>query len=298
MPQRYLVTAATRHAPSSPSSLALFPRPRREDAPQRRHDLREANKGTARMKLDRHYTDPRLVELYDRDNPRGADTDFYVRLAADLAAQRILDLGCGTGLLTRELAASDRQVVGVDPASAMLAVARWQPGADRVRWVDGDASALGTPEADLVVMTGNMTGNVAQVFLDDSEWAAPLRAIHAALRPGDHLAFESRNPDDRAWERWNRDATFERIDSPYGPMECWLEVVSVGNSRVRFEGHNVFTDTGEVIVASSELRFRSLAELTDSLIDAGFTVEQVYGDWNHRPVSSTSRVLVFVARRG
>jgi SAM-dependent methyltransferase len=246
------------------------------------------------MKLDRHYTDPRLVELYDRDNPRGADTDFYVRLAADLAAQRILDLGCGTGLLTRELAVTGRQVVGVDPASAMLAVARRQPGADRVRWVDGDARALGTPEADLVIMTGN----VSQVFLDDSEWAATLRAIHAALRSGGHLAFESRNPDDRAWERWNRDATFERIDSPFGPMECWLEVVSVGNGRVRFVGHNVFTETGEVIVASSELRFRSLAELTDSLIDAGFTVEQVYGDWNHGPVSSTSRVMVFVARRG
>jgi len=246
------------------------------------------------MKLDQHYTDPRLVELYDIDNPRGADTDFYVQLAADLAAHRILDLGCGTGLLTRELAVADRQVVGIDPSSAMLAVARRQTGADRVQWVEGDSSALGTPEADLVVMTGN----VAQVFLDDAEWAATLRAIHAALRSGGHLAFESRNPDDRAWERWNRDATFERIESPYGPMECWLELVSVGNGRVRFEGHNVFTSTGEVVVASSELRFRSLAELTDSLNNAGFTVEQVCGDWNRGPVSSTSRVMVFVARRG
>lgn len=246
------------------------------------------------MKLDQHYTDPRLVELYDRDNPRGADTDFYVQLAADLAAQRILDLGCGTGLLTRELAVADRQVVGVDPSSAMLAVARRQPGADRVQWVEGDSTALGTPEADLVVMTGN----VAQVFLDDAEWAATLRAIYTALRSCGHLAFESRNPDDRAWERWNRDATFERIESPTGPMECWLELVGVGSGRVRFEGHNVFTGTGEVVVATSELRFRSLAELTDSLIDAGFTVEHVYGDWNHGPVSSTSRVMVFVARRG
>jgi SAM-dependent methyltransferase len=271
-----------------------FPRPRREDAPPRRHDLREVFKGIARMKLDQHYTDPRLVELYDIDNPRSADTDFYVQLAADLAAHRILDLGCGTGLLTRELAVADRQVVGIDPSSAMLAVARRQLGADRVQWVEGDSSALGTPEADLVVMTGN----VAQVFLDDAEWAATLRAIHAALRSGGHLAFESRNPDDRAWERWNRDATFERIESPYGPMECWLELVSAGNGRVRFEGHNVFTSTGELVVASSELRFRSLAELSDSLIDAGFTIEQVYGDWNRGPVSSTSRVMVFVARRG
>jgi SAM-dependent methyltransferase len=244
------------------------------------------------IQLDQHYVEPRLVELYDIENTRGADTDFYVRLAADLDARTILDLGCGTGLLTRELAVDGRQVVGVDPAPAMLAVARRQPGADRVQWVEGDSSALGTPDADLVIMTGN----VAQVFLDDAEWAATLRAIHAALRPGGHLAFESRNPDDRAWERWNREATYERIDSPHGPMECWLELVSMGHGRVRFEGHNVFSATGEIVVASSELRFRSLAELTDSLLNCGFTVEHVYSDWDRGPVASTSRVMVFIAR--
>jgi len=245
------------------------------------------------VKLDQHYVDPRLVELYDIENPRRADTAFYVRLAADLDARRILDLGCGTGLLTRDLAVDGRQVIGVDPAPAMLAVARRQPGAERVQWVEGDSAVLGTPEADLVVMTGN----VAQVFLDDAEWAATLRAIHTALRPGGYLAFESRNPDDKGWERWNREATFERLDTPSGPVECWLSVLGVDQGRVRLAGHNVFTATGEVVVATSELRFRSRAELTASLIAAGFTVEHVYGDWERGPVVSTSRVMVFVARR-
>ena len=245
------------------------------------------------IKLDQHYVDPRLVELYDIENARGADTDFYIRLAAELNARTVLDLGCGTGLLTRELAIDGRQVVGIDPAVAMLAVARRQSSPNQVQWVEGDSRDLGTPAADLIIMTGC----VAQVFLDDTEWDTTLRNIHAALRSGGYLAFESRNPDDRAWERWNREATYEQFESPFGLMEGWLELVSANDGRVRFEGHNVFTDTGEVVVVSSELRFRSHAELTDSLLNAGFIIEQVYGDWEHSPFTSISRIMVFVVRR-
>lgn len=245
------------------------------------------------VRLGLHYVDQRLVDLYDIENTRDAETDFYVRLAAELDARRILDLGRGTGLLTRKLAVDGREVVGVDPAAAMLAFARRQQGAERVRWVEGDSGALGTPGADLAIMTGN----VAQVFLDDAEWTVTLGDLHAALRPGGCLAFESRNPDDRAWERWNPGATRERFDSLDGPMETWLELEGVGDGRVHFAGHNVFLATREVVVALDELRFRSLAELTGSLTEAGFAVVHVYGDWDRGPLVGVSRGMVFVARR-
>lgn len=245
------------------------------------------------MKLDLHYVDPRLVELYDRANPRGADTDFYVQLAADLNAHTILDLGCGTGLLTRELAVGDRQVIGVDPAPAMLAVARRQPGAERVQWIEGDSSAMGRPDADLVTMTGN----VAQVFLSEAEWTTTLNLIHAALLPGGHLAFESRNPNARAWEEWNRETTYAVNNSPFGPIEEWLEVVGEDKGRVRLKGYNAFQTTGEILVVDSELRFRSLDELTGSLKETGFSVEHVFGDWSHGPFVGTSRFMAIIARR-
>ncbi|HLJ66823.1 MAG TPA: class I SAM-dependent methyltransferase [Chloroflexota bacterium] len=245
------------------------------------------------VRLARHYVDPRLVALYDIENASRDDTDFYLALADELHAHRIVDVGCGTGVLTRELAAGGRQVVGVDPAPAMLAVARQQPGADRVRWVEGDVHALRLCDVDLVIMTGN----VAQVFLEDAEWLSTLRAFHTALRPGGHLAFESRNPDDRPWERWTREATHERFDSPNGPMETWLEVVGVSNGRVHLEGHNVFLSTGEGLVARDELRFRSFEELAGSLLEAGFTIENVYGDWQKGPLLDSSRAMIFIARR-
>jgi SAM-dependent methyltransferase len=243
--------------------------------------------------LAQHYTDPRLVALYDIENPRGADTDFYLALAVELDVHTVLDLGCGTGLLTIELAHNDRRVIGVDPSPMMLAVARQKPGAERVHWIQGDSTALGTTEADLVIMTGN----VAQVFLDDAVWEVTLRDTHAALRPGGYLAFESRNPDDRGWERWNRDDTYTEFDTPNGPMICWLELVSVGKGHIHYVGHNVFKSTGEVVVASDELRFRTRSELEDSLRKAGFTVEHLFGDWHGGSLTSNSRIMVFVARR-
>jgi SAM-dependent methyltransferase len=245
------------------------------------------------MKLDLHYVDPRLVELYDLSNPRGADTDFYLQLASELDAHTILDLGCGTGLLTRDVAATNRQVLGVDPAPAMLNVARQHPGADRVQWIEGDSSVIGRPEADLVIMTGN----VAQIFLGDDDWLITLKNIHKALRHGGYLAFESRNPQARAWEGWNRKVTYTFSDSPFGPIAEWLEVVEVKHDRVHFQGYNVFQQTGEELVVDSILRFRSLEEIRQSLGEARFTIEQVFGDWSRGPFVSTSRLMIIVARR-
>lgn len=243
--------------------------------------------------LDKHYTDPRLVEIYDIENPRGIDTAFCLAFADEIDAQRIIDLGCGTGLLTREFVSPQRHVIGVDPSAAMLAFARQQPDADKVTWMEGDARVLGNQNADLLIMTGN----VAQIFLDDQDWLVTLRAIYMALRPEGYCVFGSRNPAARAWEKWNRVATYFAFDSPNGTMETWVELVSVEGSRVRFEGHNVFTNTGEVVVVKSELRFRSREEIVGNLTNVGFVVDHVYGDWKREPMRESSRAMVFVARR-
>jgi SAM-dependent methyltransferase len=245
------------------------------------------------MKLDLHYVEPRLVDLYDLASTSSDDVYFYIQLALDIKARVIVDLGCGTGLITRALAIEGRQVIGVDPAPAMLAYARRQPGADRVKWVEGGGSAIGTPQADLAIMTGH----VAQVFLEDEEWMQTLKAMRQALRSGGHLAFESRNPGAQAWERWNREATYRTYQTPHGEVEEWLEVKRVTPGRVAFEGHTIFSKTGEHLVVESELRFRSLAELSESLVKCGFGIENLYGDWKRAPVTETSPELIFVAVR-
>lgn len=140
------------------------------------------------------FHDPHLVALYDALNPCAADTAaFYIELAAALSASSIIDIGCGTGLLTCELARRGHRMTGVDPSSAMLHVARHRPSHECVRWIEGDASRLDGMQADLAIMTNH----VAQVIADDDCWHATLAATHRALRPGGHVAFESRNPRPR-----------------------------------------------------------------------------------------------------
>lgn len=80
-------------------------------------------------------------------------------------------------------------------------------------------------------------------------------------------------------------------------METWLEVVGVENARVQFRGYNLFKKTGEVLVVTSTLRYRSYAEISNSLSKAGFIIEQVYGNWQREPFNNSSRMMVFIARR-
>ena len=181
------------------------------------------------------------------------------------------------------------EVIGVDPAAASLNVARAKPGADRVRWVLGDATALPPLQLDMATMTGN----VAQVFVTDQEWASTLRCTYAALRPGARLVFETRDPQQKAWLKWSREQSYRRIEIPeVGGVETWNEVAGVRGQLVTFRGTVVFAKDGTVLTSDSTLRFRERDEIADSLVTAGFSVEAVL-DAPDRP----GLEMVFVARR-
>jgi SAM-dependent methyltransferase len=241
------------------------------------------------------FTDPRLVAIFDSVNAYEPDAQpgFYAALAAELGARRIVDLGCGSGLITCALARQGYEMIGVEPAPLMLERARQRPDGPRVRWIDGDASALGTPDADLAIMTGH----VAQFFLTDDAWYDALTALHRALRPGRHLAFETRNPNAREWERWAIDRHVTVSDPIAGEVETWTDVTDVDNEIVSYNLHYRFVSTGEELIAPSQLRFRTESELTESLNDAGFTIDKLYGDWDRRRATPTTRELIVVAQR-
>ncbi|MFD4323931.1 class I SAM-dependent DNA methyltransferase [Nocardioides sp. NPDC058538] len=219
---------------------------------------------------DAAFADPRQAVLYDVLDDDRSDLDAYVAIADELGARHVIDIGCGTGSLAVRLVGEGITVVGLDPAAASLDVARTKPYADRVTWINGDATALAglSGTADMAVMTGN----VAQVFVSDADWSETLAAVHAALRPGGWFVFETRRPEVRAWEDWDIAPT--TVDLPDGRAAVVTRTVTVVDlPLVTFEGSTTIGD--EILTSFSTLRFRDRPEIERDLLAHGFAVSDV-----------------------
>jgi len=142
-----------------------------------------------------------------------------------------------------------------------------------------------------------MTGNVAQVFRTDAEWAGALAAVHDALRPGGVLVFETRIPARQAWLGWTREHRSAHRHIPgIGEVEMWNDLLEVALPLVTFQGSYRFPPgvlpDGDVVTSVSTLRFRERDEIEESLGAAGFEIDEVL-DAPDRP----GLEWVFVARR-
>jgi len=96
----------------------------------------------------------------------------------------ILELGCGSGLLTRELTAAGHRVIATDASPAILDRARsYAPAAEDIRTLVLPGDPL--PPADAVVSAGH----VLSYLPDETAIDQALTAIARALRPGGLFAI-------------------------------------------------------------------------------------------------------------
>jgi SAM-dependent methyltransferase len=238
---------------------------------------------------DEEFGHPRLAAIYDALDPDRSDLQTYLDVARELGARRVLDVGCGTGTLALELAERGCDVVAVDPAAASLAVARAKPGAQHVRWVEGDATTLSLADRDLATMTGN----TAQAIDDPQQWTATLTSIHASLRPGGHLVFETRDPAARGWERWTKEASYCTVEIPeVGAVTSWVELTAIDEPLVGFRWTWTFHADGATLTSESTLRFRDRNEVQADPHAAGYQVLDV-----RNAPDRPGLELVFLARR-
>lgn len=252
------------------------------------------SKKTLRSGASKQFSDPLLVSAYDALNALGKDSDFWLTEIERLSPKIIIDLGCGTGLLTCELAKQGYNMIGIEPASKMLAIARKKPYAEKVTWIEGGYKKLANLSVDMVLMTSH----VAQFFLDDKEWENMLAATYKVLNPGGYIIFDSRTPLFPPYQTWPTAEAPRRVQhAMIGPIDWYYKLLNIKDNRVQYQLHFHFLNSDEKIISTDELIFRSQKELTSSLQKAGLKVETIYGDWDSSLVSPTSAEMIFVAKR-
>lgn len=245
------------------------------------------------MPVDDAFSRTDLARLYDALNPAGADSEFYLRLARQPSS--IVDIGCGTGLLTRMYVQAGHDVTGVEPAEGMLAVARQNDTEGSVHWLTATgADFISDNRFDLAVMTGH----VFQVFLSDAETLAVLKNIHSHLKPGGRLAFDSRNPLARAFDGWTAEKTYRRIE-PGGSAAVGVhhQLLAVEGERVTFETVFDFIDAGLRETSRSTLRFASQDTIATLLTQAGFEGIDWIGDWDGSALTPKSCEIIVVTHK-
>lgn len=185
----------------------------------------------------------------------GADPEYeeqIIPLAVEELAgfDRVLDVGCGDGQISRALAARGSSVIGIDPTARNLEVAAERGGGPEYRLATADRLPFGDAEFDAVV--------ACLVFehIDDLDEA--IAEVARVLRPGGRFSFFLNHPLlQTPGSGWIDDHMVEP------PEQYW-----------RIGPYLVETESIEEVELGVHIRFlhRPLSRYVNSLIAHGLTI--------------------------
>jgi len=129
------------------------------------------------------------ADIYEAGRPSYPDAAIDALFAGlgDPATLVVADLGAGTGISTRILAARGAEVLALEPNAAMRAKAAPAP---RVRWIDGTAEATTLGEGSVDVAAAFQAWH----WFDHD---AAVRELHRVVRPGGRIAVLYNERDER-----------------------------------------------------------------------------------------------------
>lgn len=232
-----------------------------------------------------------------RPDKRLALLDFVDAQYPPCAYPSVLDLGCGPGLIARELTKRGRKVTGIDFSSSSVTYAREKAAAANlpIRYIEGDYLT-----ADFAGDEGNGYDLAVMVSFDYGVLAPKQRAhllkeVHSALRPGGALlldVFTTIRPTEtghRSWETgkggyWSSDEylLLNHLWQYEGAIHCMQSIVlNAGGIRVFHIWEHLFTPD----------------ELIREMAAAGFQTPTLYGDHNGAPFTNDSEQMYVLASK-
>jgi ubiquinone/menaquinone biosynthesis C-methylase UbiE len=220
-----------------------------------------------------------------------AEVDFLVSALKLNAGDKVLDLACGTGRHSVELAARGMDVTGVDFNRAALDVAEGAAKRRGVapRFVELDMRELqGGQRFDAAICFWTSFG----YFEDEADDLRVAQRVAGALKPGgrfliDVHVMETVFPrfQERRWS-WFDDERPKRL----------LEEVSFDIDAGRIECEWTFLEDGKARSSTSSIRLYSYRELCELLREAGFATFEALETVTGKPFKLGLPRLSVVAR--
>lgn len=218
-----------------------------------------------------------------------ADVDFLMKTFDVKPGARLLDVPCGNGRHSIELARRGYRVTGIDLSQAFLAAARAELDAD---WRFGDMRML---ELEASAFDGAFCFGNSFGYLDHAGAAAFLGALGTALKPGARLAIDTGVAAESilptlVQKRWHRlgDLTIlseNRYDARNSRLDIDYTFVRDGPIATKFETR-----------PASSYVF-TVAEIGRMLEAAGFEVATLNGGTAGEPYELGSPRLIIIATR-
>lgn len=243
------------------------------------------------------FTDPPNydVEEGERSVQR---ISFYCNLAKSIGGP-VLEIACGSGLVTIPIAATGLEVTGVDLARPMLEYAHKKAEGQNlnIRWVEADARSfdLGTRYQFIL-----LTGNAFQAFLRREDQEALLTQVRRHLAPNGIFAFETRNPSGHDLANQPE----EEFDQSYTSVEghqvsvSFTQMYDPISQVMHWTSFRRWNDGQRDHKKETHIacRFTHPQELNALLHYNGVEVIEQYGDWNRLPVSASSPSIIAICK--
>ncbi|MFW6076052.1 MAG: class I SAM-dependent methyltransferase [Chloroflexota bacterium] len=235
------------------------------------------------------------AEEYDAENTWGADDDFYLDLAKRIGGP-VLDVGCGTGRLTRAIAEAGLDTTGLDLSPEMLDRAILLSDHLDIDWILGDVRTMRLDRSFRLIL---MTSHGFQHMLTDNHIRAFLDRMHEHLTDGGYLAFETRNfaakdfggsEEPALWRSFENDDGHQvdvLVGSTFDP--------TTGVEHMTIERVN--SETGERETETSTLRYVTAGQLNAMLERHGFTIVEQYGNWDKSPPGDEQPEIISLCRK-
>ncbi len=202
----------------------------------------------------------------------------------------VLDLCCGPGRHSLELARCGFSVVGVDRTQTYLDQARKQAKTDGldVEFIQEDMRRFCRPNAfDAVINLFTSFG----YFEDEKDDKLVIKNMHRSLKDGGVFLIDTMGKEVLA--RMFRERDWQKIDGA-----IMLEERKLSKSWSWIENRWIMLKDGKVEEFELALRLYSAVELTALLTNSGFKKIKIHGDLVGAPYDHKAKRLVAVAHKG